>query len=385
MGYLAKVIKSTEGMSVPTDLITPQPLGVAVVSASYPNPTQYFLDNPYKKTDIEERRAFIYSVISEKLDGKVNRVDCFRNSDLMIAFLLYDKLFFQSAFKWLIEVGKIKFNITFEEEVISEKTGEGVVANGGGNRLRVSRKFFRDLFRKESKFKNSTFVCYDRLECILNTFEHEMVHVYQSFYDIGGFNDPTNNFHGPRFVRLNKNIFGIPFTTASDTFDDVAITPERIEKIAKTLKKGQRVQYRNKGGNPIDLIVEEEPITTEDPFHKVKVKYPGHEGVFDVSLAGFKSPPSVLPTANKEYLRPSPISKKEPPKEFITEENKRRLKEKEEWDRLRAGGGNITDNSKKYPPRLSWNEFRKVARQKYGITNPKAVSEEYKKYYRGQI
>lgn len=57
----------------------------------------HFLEDvDYSQKYIDEKRKIIYNIISEQMDYKINRIDCYRDSDIYSIISLYDKHFFES-------------------------------------------------------------------------------------------------------------------------------------------------------------------------------------------------------------------------------------------------------------------------------------------------
>lgn len=260
------------------------------------NPIDVFSEEKYTKEEIQKVNNYIYSVLSDKMDGYVNRVLCYRNSDIELIVSLYDSLL----------LGNIIQNSGRELEIeISHKKNEGIGRSGirqGKILLTIYVYILTTLFKEDRKYSISE-RCYDRLECMMQTVRHELVHIIGFIYGTKAQKEPLRN-HGSIFKILFKNIFdGSITTTYSST--DVDIYPERGKIVGKKLKKGKKAQIISTENKLQKVTILEEPILFEND-EKIKVITKDGKQK-EVKLLLFKSPVSRKSTRKNTML--SPISK----------------------------------------------------------------------------
>lgn len=210
-----------------------------------------YLNINYSQEYVNKKRKLIYDIISEKLDRKVNRIDCYRNKDVEDIARLYDQHFFDSnIFKTIKEYEEegatFKFII---EDVIngprSDASGfTGVIKKSQTLFLSINKAHLRKTFIDRNKRVSGSYICYDRLECIQQTIEHELLHVFMFLFDNDTFFDDP---HGKTFKQLNRSVFKV-FSTSSYLGEDVHIYTGRGKDVKKGLKVGKEALFLSQGG-----------------------------------------------------------------------------------------------------------------------------------------
>lgn len=210
-----------------------------------------FKKNPNDKEEIEERRRYIYQYIAGLMDNKVNRIDSWRNSDLSTAIRLYDELFLGNCISKLGYKGDKEFKSSFDEfEEYDRHIPGRVRLNKEWDKLHLTifKYPFRDNFEKRV---SNTSRCYDRLECMLQTLEHELIHVVIDMYeeDLSKVERKSLRVdaHSSLFGDYLKAIFGTNIVL-SYLLLDVDIYENREEYIMENISVGDKVKILGRAG-----------------------------------------------------------------------------------------------------------------------------------------
>lgn len=282
-------------------------------------PLQVLATHKYNENGSKIAREYIYAVIAKNMDNKVNRIDCYRDSDVFDLIQLYDELFLGSC----VTKAKVRLldNTVVPVKIIGRMDENyldagGVTSPVGNDTIVVTlnRATQRETFEDRTKTVSSVRRCYDRLECYQQVIEHELIHVIIRIYR--GYSEEEKEGHGPLFMSLAKNIFGITYIYTY-LKHDIELYPGRGEKILKHLKKGDPIQLRGKIYGFLGLsqpIVKETPTKIEEEGF-VNVEFTdisGGKTTRNVAVAFIKSPPQIANTKppSKETTILSPISRK---------------------------------------------------------------------------
>lgn len=143
-------------------------------------PITFFRNHKNKKKYVDTRRKYIYDVLSDRMDNKINRLDCYRDSDIQKAVDLYDELFLGNSLKNALILTSKDETVNAEIDVnIKESYKEDAMLPGitkfeslysiGVVKFRIYRGAFRKTFVDSDKKVSSSYRCFDRLECIQQT------------------------------------------------------------------------------------------------------------------------------------------------------------------------------------------------------------------------
>lgn len=275
------------------------------------DPIGFFRKNSYSREELNSVNTYIHSVLSNKLDGKVNRVLCYRHSDIILAVNLYDKLVLGGLIK---NSGReLICRVSHHEATFNGKTD--IIK--GKIRMVIYIQKLSTTFTEDRKYSfNSR--CYDRLECMLSVIRHELIHVFvKIFGNEADYSEAVN--HGNLFKLLYSNIFDGSVTMSYGTYD-VDIYPERGILIGSKLKKGKEAKIIQPRKELKTVIVLEEPITYENSeLIRYKTKG-GTESRTELLL--FKSPEEVKREDTRKNTILSPISSQHYIKKDITKKTK---------------------------------------------------------------
>lgn len=282
-----------------------------------------FKTNKNKEDDVEERRNYIYNLMKRLLDNKINRLDCYRNSDIQKAIQLYDEIFFGNILRDALYHGKHKVDIIgiVREKRDRKKYGDKKTSPPGSTNfekldtkdkkieLIIYKEAFRETFIEEGVIISNSSRCYDRLECILQTIEHELIHILITLYEdkLSEF-ERTDNWltmgHGFLFKQLLFNIFHTETVGSYLQFASVDIYNGRHDFIINNAKLKKKVKILDKEG---EFIIASEPYKKYgELFIKVTDKGNKIHEVFigDILLEGNNRPSKRVNTIL------SPISRK---------------------------------------------------------------------------
>lgn len=212
-------------------------------------------------------------------------------------FNLYDKYYFSSKINGVASDNRCKFNVCFA------KSCRGVAGECAlkcsANFSNITITLFTDLF-KISKERNKDFIvtanglnCYDILGCMMNVFEHELVHGLLDCYCMrysesdsgpGNWTGPSNpkDGHSKTFMSITNNRFGhTKFRHSLFTSD------EREKELKKKLKVGDKVTYISQTNlirpKKISAVITE--IKRNDSSHPVKIKDDDTNSLWGISYS----------------------------------------------------------------------------------------------------
>ena len=173
-------------------------------------------------------------------------------------FSLYDKYFFSSKINGVASDNRCKFKVCFAKSCRGVAGECALSCNANFSFSNITITLFTDLF-KISKERNKDFVvaanglnCYDILGCMMNVFEHELVHGLLDCYcrkysdtdsGPGIWTGPSNpkDGHSKTFMSITNNRFGHTKFRHS-----LFTSEERRQALKKKLKIGDKITYINK-------------------------------------------------------------------------------------------------------------------------------------------
>ena len=191
------------------DKLPTKPTPILDIRKLYPgwDPIQIISKHKYDIDKVEEVRAYIHAVMSQKMDHKINRIDCYRDSDIDNMIALYDELLFarciENAQYRTINGNILKWKIVgrMDEDLIGAGGVTTTIRNTGTIYVTLNRKILSKTFEEKTQKVSSYKRCYDRLDCAQQIIEHELIHVMISVY-LGYTEQPVNDGHGPIFICI---------------------------------------------------------------------------------------------------------------------------------------------------------------------------------------
>ncbi len=156
--------------------------------------------NMYKK-----RKIAYTQILKDVFDNKPNRK--IHTADLKKIFKIYDDVYFNGFIGKTIKDKGYKFTLEMSGRLTSS-AGNCFCSSLSGKcnceyKIKLSKKIFNDVIFQtdDDKRKANGIICINRLDCLLLTFEHELVHlITYMFYNKGG--------HDDLFKGIVKNLFG---------------------------------------------------------------------------------------------------------------------------------------------------------------------------------
>lgn len=179
------------------------------------NICEFFMNHPYSAP---ERKEKWQRVLEESADyirvmydvPEPEKFVFFNGHALTHMFDLVDKYFFGSLLRpWITEEmnQKLRFTVRWIED--------GEVAYGttwfdkrGYIVVTLRRPDFDSRFSAgQRSYPHNGLRCHSKLECLLQTFAHELIHVMIKIFGSDEYNEEGS--HGPTFFKLQRNIFGM--------------------------------------------------------------------------------------------------------------------------------------------------------------------------------
>lgn len=351
-----------------TEKIPPKPLPLppqSHLSIGW-NPIEVLMNYKYSRQQVNDVREYIHAVMYEKMDGKINRIDCYRDSDVLDMIFLYDELLFANCIKKSKykdqkgNVGNYKIYGVMDEHYL-EAGGVTEFVNEHSVAITLNRYFHRDTFENKEDKVNNNSRCYDRLGCMQQTLEHELIHMLIFLFPLKQREDD----HGPTFKALSKNIFDVNTKFSYLQYNDVHIYEGRANKIVNRIKVGDKIQVRqtNKTKNKNNLPVTVTRLPTalnEDEEAIITIKYDSGT-IREIPATLIKTPPEIVELrkpASRENTSLSPIA---------AQASMQKVKEFNRVQKLRT---KITLDDQldinKVPKGLSWPQFRSYIIKNFG-------------------
>lgn len=156
-------------------------------------------------------------------------------------FHLYDQEFFNNRITKIIEEKNIKLDFCYNEKMT--KTGGRCSKHKDEYKISISQQIILNTFKNGEKCHISNGLeCSNRLECLMNIFEHELIHFIIQITHGHIKADPIYKSHGKLFKQLVYTYFGHTETKHS--------LLHNLEKVGKKedFKLDDIVTYKNKNG-----------------------------------------------------------------------------------------------------------------------------------------
>ena len=235
-----------------TQIIQPQVVAETPPNLSYPVRSNYSLDY------IASLRKIIHDTISNHYlglqpgtpEGSLGNNSNFETMPQILEqlFALYDQLFFRNQLTEIINKDKIQLNLGYSDKLT--RTGGYCDRKGCVYSIRLSQPIMLGTFRKGEKSHSANGLqCYNRLACLMNVFEHELVHFVVEITHGHVKRDTIYKSHGLYFQQLVQAYFG-------HTEFKHALT-RNIEKPGKKedFNIGDTVSYESKTGEIITGVI----------------------------------------------------------------------------------------------------------------------------------
>jgi len=163
-------------------------------------------------------------------------------------FQLYDEVFFANQITQLIAEKSIELTFCYNNKMT--KTGGRCSKYQNKYKISISQQIILNTFKNNEKCHISNGLeCYNRLECLMNIFEHELIHFIIQILHGHIKGDPIYKSHGKYFRKLVYAYFGHTETKHS--------LLHNLEKAGKRehFQIGDIVTYKIKDGTSINGII----------------------------------------------------------------------------------------------------------------------------------
>lgn len=182
------------------------------------NICSYYADNHLKKKDMQSKKNKVYTYLLQNVFHQEN----FNNlsiKDVKATFKIIDEIYFYNEISKRIKLmgAKLEFDASNRlsctagfceykyKKILDEITNSYILI--WNFKLTMSSKIITNLFKNNEKIlKINGLKCKNRLECYINLFEHEIIHLLMIIYcfekskEYGG--------HNKTFVNIVYNLFG---------------------------------------------------------------------------------------------------------------------------------------------------------------------------------
>jgi ribosomal protein L35AE/L33A len=208
----------------------------------------YPVKSSYNEKHISYLRQLIHDDINRRYLGGNGNFEIIPNI-LEELLKLYDDLFFKKQLSEMITKDKIQLSLGYSDKLT--KTGGYCDREGCVYNIKLSQPIIMGTFRRGEKSHTSNGLqCHDRLECLMNVFEHELIHFIIGITHGHIKGDPIYKAHGLYFQQLMKAFFGHTEFKHSLT--------RNIDKPGKRedFKLGDHVSFESNNGEIITGTIE---------------------------------------------------------------------------------------------------------------------------------
>jgi hypothetical protein len=197
---------------------------------SMDNFCDFFESIKIPKTRVKKLFYTVYNYLV--LSGLNPKMDKYSDRDLYTIFEMVDKVYFNNVLNEYIKDKKI--NLTFRLNNTFTKTKGLSTIYGSNCSIELDISMFDKPFKKQ---KINGLVCYTKLECMLNVFIHELVHLIIFVSGIEK-NIPRDNCKS--FKNITRSLFGHKYYKNNLLIDPEIkyITSKQSVKVAELRKKG---------------------------------------------------------------------------------------------------------------------------------------------------
>ncbi|CAK7994751.1 Hypothetical protein POVR1_LOCUS275 [uncultured virus] len=123
-------------------------------------------------------------------------------------FQLYDRVFFSSSISDLMRQKNYQLAIRYNSR-LTKTGGHCKKISSSTYDIEIATHVVLGTFRHgEKSYSSNGLLCYDRLDCLMNVFEHELVHYFIMITHGHIKGDPVYKSHGLYFQQLVKAYFG---------------------------------------------------------------------------------------------------------------------------------------------------------------------------------
>ncbi len=205
-------------------------------------PSKQWLENLWKNKLTKRQRSYRMTRLKQYAEKSFPNDSCF-TPDWVIDILIYiDKLYYNKLLlKTVNQAYKDGLIVSIDD---SQPLVGGYVEETSDRTsisLHMNRKLFVSLFKgcdAGRAYHAGGLLCYAPLECLLNVFLHETVHIALTVGDKLGLR-PDNDHHGNEFNLIIKNLFGqtnwqhglIPGLTHNDDLQQLKEKLKRHEAV----------------------------------------------------------------------------------------------------------------------------------------------------------
>lgn len=248
----------------------------------------YFSKNKYSKKEISIKKKKIYQVLKKNINQDITNI----NQDIIKdMFILYDHVFlFDQLYEYLNTNNlKVKFELDIKDNT-NQILGKTNRKNQSDHTITLYLKNINNLINDNDNndyVKIGGIKCYDRIQCLMNVFEHEFVHLL-----IHIFCDKLNiieqyrennqdDGHTEIFNNILRNIFGqnqIYFMNLKSINMTQKELDKKIDKIKKKIKIGDTVESyqindKIKSGKVIEINENYILLNKLGKIHKLYFEY----------------------------------------------------------------------------------------------------------------
>lgn len=168
----------------------------------------YFKKNSFSNKEISIKKKKIYDIsiknnLLENLENEIITKDNIKD-----LFILYDHIFLFDQFYEYLNKNNIKINFNLDTNKNHDNLGRTEMESEKNHSITMYIGNIKKLVINEY-IKIGGIKCYNKLQCLMSVFEHELIHLLIHIFCIDI--DYKNNHyihHGDAFQSILKNIFG---------------------------------------------------------------------------------------------------------------------------------------------------------------------------------
>tara|TARA_B100001248_G_scaffold115938_1_gene86742 strand:- start:302 stop:1078 length:777 start_codon:yes stop_codon:yes gene_type:complete len=225
----------------------------------------YFKENGFSNKEISLKKKKIYDILIK--NNLLNNLEKSKitKEDIRDMFILYDHIFLFDQFYQYLTNNNIKVDFIIENNTNHDNLGTTSILNNSKHTITLFIDNIQNLII-DQYIKIGGIKCYNKLQCLMNVFEHElihfMIHIFCLKIDFIENEDQDHDWHhGESYQKILKNIFGHSQFYYLN-LKQINKTQVEVDKKVKDLKKkikldnyveSYKINNKIKKGNVIEI------------------------------------------------------------------------------------------------------------------------------------
>lgn len=193
---------------------------------------EYFLKNKYSNKEIALKKKNIYNALVQIFKDDLN-INKLKNSQIRDMLIIYDNIFLFDNFYKYLEDSDIILNFVIDTDTENNNLGSTMYITPKLYKIILYQKEINKLIKSDYN-KIGGIKCYNKIQCLMNIFEHELIHVIIYIFCPS---KEVGDGHGEVFQTILKNIFGHNHSYFSNLTEILNMSQKEIDNKVNLIKK----------------------------------------------------------------------------------------------------------------------------------------------------